>query len=300
MAGRGPLGCFGIRGTMAPTRVRIMTMVTSSCPQCGEELAPRARFCAQCGARIDGAAAAASPPSTAMPGERRQVAVLFADLTGYTRLSSTLDPEETHRLLTRFFEHADAIIARLGGTIDKHIGDAVMGVFGAPVAYGNDVLRALRAAVEIHAAMAAVSADVGRTLGAHIGIASGEVVAAATGSADHRSYTVTGDAVNLAARLTELATGGETVISDDVQRAVAAFAQTSPLGSIAIRGLAPGVRAWKLVALSASGSVAPPLLGRDDERRRFAELVAQARHDRTGAVALLCAEWGIRRTRGLR
>ena len=88
-----------------------------------------------------------------------------------------------------------------------------MGVFGAPVAYGNDTLRALRAASDVHVAMQALSAEFGRTLAAHVGVASGEVVAADTGSAMHRNYTVTGDAVNLAARLDEMAREGETVIS---------------------------------------------------------------------------------------
>src|SRR5947199_6549134 len=172
-----------------------MAAVLQSCIECGGALPQSARFCPACGTRI----AQALP---APVGERRQVTILFADLSGYTRLSSAFDPEETHRLLTRFFELADAVITRWGGAIDKHIGDAVMGVFGAPVAYGNDVERALRAAVDIHAAMDVLSKEFERPLATHVGIASGEVVAAATGSAAHRTYTVTGDAVNLAARLT--------------------------------------------------------------------------------------------------
>lgn len=274
-----------------------MTVVTSRCLQCGSQLSPQARFCAQCGARI--AQAAATEPESFVPaaGERRQVAILFADLAGYTRLSSTLDPEETHRLLTRFFERTDEVIERLGGTIDKHIGDAVMGVFGAPVAYGNDVERALRAAVGIHAAMAPLSTEVGRPLGTHIGIASGEVVAAATGSAAHRNYTVTGDAVNLASRLTDLAAAGETVVSDDVQRAIAAIAQTEPLGNVAIRGLPDGASAWKVIALRTSARIGQPLLGREEERRRFAALLARARGEGIGAVALLCADPGMGKSR---
>ena len=94
------------------------------CLQCGFELSPGARFCAQCGARADDAPA--SPAASLPAGERRPVAVLFADLAGYTRLSSTQDPERTHALLTRFFELVDGVIERFGGTIDKHIGDAVM------------------------------------------------------------------------------------------------------------------------------------------------------------------------------
>ena len=266
----------------------------SLCPQCGAELPAGARFCSQCGQRVD---APAVERPTAPAGERRQVAILFADLSGYTRLSRTQDPEETHALLTRFFELVDGVIERFGGTIDKHIGDAVMGVFGAPVAYGNDVERALRASVAIHDAMASLSTDRGRTLGTHIGVASGEVVAATTGSASHRNYTVTGDAVNLAARLTDLARPGETVISGDMERASASFAETESLGELAIRGLSNAVRAAKLVALRPMTSNAQALLGRDGERERFARIVDRAIAERRGAVALVCADPGMGKSR---
>ncbi len=174
-----------------------------ACGDCGAALPPQARFCPQCGARV----AAAPPPAAA--GERRPVAILFADLAGFTRLTSEADAEEIHRLLGRYFDLVDGAVARAGGSVDKHIGDATMAVFGAPVAHGNDVERSVRAACEIHEAMATLSAEFGRTLAAHVGIASGEVVAASTGSAVRADYTVTGDAVNLASRLEELAEPGE-------------------------------------------------------------------------------------------
>src|SRR5436853_5494941 len=104
-----------------------MISTRDSCVECGGALPRGARFCSLCGARVT---TLASAPA----GERRQATILFADLSGYTRLSSTLDPEETHRLLKRFFDLTDAVITRWGGAIDKHIGDAVMGVFGAPIA----------------------------------------------------------------------------------------------------------------------------------------------------------------------
>ena len=263
------------------------------CARCQVTLPPGARFCPACGAPATAAPAAASPPA----GERRQVAVLFADLAGYTRLSSTLDAEEVHRILTRYFELADGAVERLGGTIDKHVGDAVMAVFGAPVAHGNDVERALRAALEIHAGMAALAAALGRPLAAHVGIANGEVVAAATGSDAHRAYTVTGDAVNLAARLTDIAAAGETVISDDVHRAVAAFAEVEAGGEVAIRGLPAPQRVWKLRALRARGAARAPLVGRDAERRRFVALLHDAAARGIGAIVLLSADPGMGKTR---
>jgi class 3 adenylate cyclase len=97
----------------------------------------------------------------------------FADLTGFTKLSNELGAEETHGLLNRYFEAVDGIVEGYGGNVDKHIGDNVMAVFGAPVAHGNDPERAVRAAGDIHQAMQALSGDLGRELQAHIGIASG-------------------------------------------------------------------------------------------------------------------------------
>ena len=108
--------------------------------------------------------ARAPAPLSDREGERRQVAVLFADLAGYTALSNELDAEEVHALLGRFFDRADRIVEEHGGHIDKHIGDCVMAVFGAPVAHGNDAERAVRAALAIRDAMPELSARVGRPL----------------------------------------------------------------------------------------------------------------------------------------
>ena len=225
------------------------------CLKCTAALPAAARFCPQCGSPV-GDGAPASPAGTIAPqAERRQVAIMFADLSGYTRLSSTLDAEEVHRLLSRFFELVDGIIGQLGGTIDKHIGDAVMAVFGAPIAHGNDTERAVRAAGQVHAAMATLSREFGRPLAAHVGIASGEVVAADTGSATHREYTMTGDAVNLAARLVEMARADETVISDDVHRALAHVIDADPQGTVPIRGLGRELPVWTLRALRAPDAV---------------------------------------------
>jgi len=111
--------------------------------------------------------------------------------------------------LQRFFSHVDSVINNYGDTVDKHIGEAVMGVFGAPVAHDDDPERAVRAAVTVHTSMTELSAEMGRELTVHIGIASGRVVASGTGSDSHQEYTVTGESVNLASRLQEMARGGE-------------------------------------------------------------------------------------------
>lgn len=121
-------------------------------------------------------------------GERRQVTVLFCDLSDYTGLSRELGAEEVHALLGRFFDRVDRIVENHGGRIDKHIGDCAMAVFGAPVSHGNDAERAVRAALSTRRAMAALSSELGRSVRVHTGVASGQVVASGTGSASHREY----------------------------------------------------------------------------------------------------------------
>ena len=179
-------------------------------------------------------------------GERRQVTVLFADIAGYTKLSSELGAEKTHALLNRYFEAVDGIVERYGGSVDKHMGDNVMAVFGAPIAHDDDPLRAVRAALDIHERMAALSDEVGHRLRAHIGIASGQVVASGTGSDSHREYTVTGDAVNLAARLEGLAGSGQTLVSEAVQQRTAGRFEATGLGPQTLKGIEQPVPVWRV------------------------------------------------------
>jgi len=264
-----------------------------ACSECGAELPAGARFCPQCGARV----ADAAPAPAAASGERRPVAVLFADLAGFTRLTSEADAEEVHRLLGRYFEIVDGIVVRAGGAVDKHIGDATMAVFGAPVAHGNDVERAVRAACEIHEAMAVLSAEVGRTLATHVGIASGEVVAASTGSAVRADYTVTGDAVNLASRLEELAGAAETIVSDDVRAVLGARLDAESRGTVAVRGFAREMPVWRVRGLSAPAPGHHRLVGRARELARFDTLLASMRGEGRGGALLLRGDPGLGKTR---
>ena len=205
-----------------------------------------------------------------LEGERRQVTVVFADLAGFTALSRELDAEEAHALLERFFTCADRLVAEHGGRIDKHVGDCVMAVFGAPVAHGNDAERAVRAALAIRDAMPTVAAEAGRPVTVHIGVAGGEVVASGTGSVTHREYTITGDSVNLAARLTDAARPGEILVSDAVRRTLVDRLDCEETGALAVKGLADPVLAWRLRGVSApSASARRPLVGRDVELGQF-------------------------------
>ena len=181
----------------------------AGCSACGFVNRPDDSFCGGCGGPlVQGAERARAHAGSIGPepwteGERRHVTVLFCDLAGYTRLTHELGAEVVHELTDRFFATTDGLIERFGGSIDKHIGDCVMGVFGAPVAHGNDAERTVRAALAIRDAVPALSQEVGRKVGVHIGIASGQVVA--SGGAGFKTFSITGDSVNLASRLTDQA-----------------------------------------------------------------------------------------------
>jgi len=232
-------------------------------------------------------------------GERRPVTVLFADLTGFTKLSSELGAEETHALLNRYFEAVDGIVESYGGNVDKHMGDNVMAIFGAPVAHGNDPERALRSAGDIHQAMRALSRDVGRELQAHIGIATGQVVASGTGSAAHREYTVTGETVNLASRLQDKANAGETLISDAVCRAVSGLVNYADLGEIEVKGFEVPIRAWRIDGLPrrASSEHLSRFVGRRAQLRQFTAMTEECLETGAGQSMLVRGDAGIGKTR---
>src|SRR5689334_19745435 len=237
-------------------------------------------------------AATAAPPEP----ERRQVTVLFADLAGYTRLGATLDAEELHRLMGCFFDRVDRIVEDYGGTVDKHIGDCVMAVFGAPVAHGNDSERAVRAALALRDAMPEVSAGLARPVDVHVGIASGQVVASGTGSARHREYTVTGETVNLASRLTGTAARREILLSEQVHRLLGDRLRCEEIEALAVKGYAEPVRAWRLLALG-DAVERRPLAGRRGELRRFRAALAACRDTGRGRAIHVRGDAGIGKSR---
>src|SRR6266545_6758092 len=170
------------------------------CPACGHENSDRAKFCEECAAPLDVAPAARE--------QRKTVTVVFCDVTGSTALGESTDPEALRALLARYFQRMRGIVESHGGTVEKFIGDAVMAVFGVPVAHEDDALRAVRAAWEMRAAVPALG------LRARIGVNTGQVMA---GEGD---TLVTGDAVNVTARLEQAAEAGEVLIGDETRRLV--------------------------------------------------------------------------------
>jgi class 3 adenylate cyclase/tetratricopeptide (TPR) repeat protein len=228
--------------------------------------------------------------------ERRQVTVLFADLSGFTEMSRELDPEEIVTVLDRYFEHVDRIVEQHGGHVDKHIGDSIMAIFGAPVSHGNDVERAVRSALAIRKTMPALSRVLARSLAVHIGIAGGEVVASGTGSAAHRAYTVTGETVNLASRLTDAAGPDEILVSEGVRRALSERLDCAEREPLAVRGFIKPVAAWCITGLRCADAVRP-FVGRLGELQRLRAMLRACRDTGEGHIVLLRGEAGIGKTR---
>ncbi|MCW5748611.1 MAG: AAA family ATPase, partial [Alphaproteobacteria bacterium] len=238
---------------------------------------------------------AQSGPVASMEAERRPVAVLFADLCGFTAMTRGLADEQVHALLDRYLAMADEIVKRHGGTVDKHIGDAVMALFGAPVAHGDDMLRAVRAALELRARMPGLSQALGRQLAMHAGLAAGEVIVGASGG----GYTAVGETVNLASRLTDLAPPGEIFVSEPVQRALAGRAVFEARGPQAIKGFDAAVDVWRLAGLGdpeAAASVTP-FVGRSAELAQVTALLDSCAAQGAGGVVYVRGEPGIGKSR---
>src|SRR5207248_8437647 len=173
---------------------------TPRCPSCGFTNPPGQHFCGQCGTRLGDETA--PPVRTSSPGERKLATILFADVVGFTSLSENTDPEAVARTVDAVFRRMAEVVESYGGTVDKYLGDALMAVFGVPVAHDDDAERAVAAALAMR--------ELGGDLAFSIGINSGEVMATAVGR--DGDVTVIGDAVNVAARLEKAASGGEVLV----------------------------------------------------------------------------------------
>jgi class 3 adenylate cyclase len=237
------------------------TQLAVVCPTCGTANTPDAKFCGECGTSLAGSAdqiSRATPTaavSNAAPiAERRLVSVLFADLVGFTTLAEDKDPEETRELLTRYFSLAREAIGRHGGTVEKFIGDAVMAVWGAPVAREDDAERAVRAGLAL--------VDGVRTLGPAIqvraAVLTGEV-AVTTGAGGEGM--VAGDLVNTASRLQSVAPPGSVLVGESTERAANRAIQFEPAGEQLLKGKTTPVPAFRAVRVVAEMAAATARAG---------------------------------------
>jgi class 3 adenylate cyclase/tetratricopeptide (TPR) repeat protein len=218
--------------------------------------------------------------------QRKVVTVLFCDVKGSTALGESLDPEALRVVMGRYFDVARIAIERHGGTLEKFIGDAVMAVFGVPTVREDDAFRAIRAAQELRDA---VEIDV------RIGVNTGEVV---TGSGDS---LVTGDAVNVAARLEQAAAPGEVLIGAETYALVRDAVDVELLPPVGAKGKSSPVTAYRLIAVTGDTAFARradvPLVGRDRERRLLADAWERATSERATALFTILGSAGVGKSR---
>ncbi|CAN7736082.1 adenylate/guanylate cyclase domain-containing protein [Mesorhizobium caraganae] len=304
-----------------------------TCASCGYACAPDFEFCPKCGASVGASAKAVerpaptsgrtiAPPSrTPSPNieseegqppvsdaDRRTVTVLFADLCGFTTLSEQLDPEVMQALQNELFKELTAAVRNFGGFVDKFIGDALLALFGAPVAHEDDPERALRAALDMIARTARLgesAAHSGSPLLLHIGINTGPVVTGGLGIGTAKSYSVTGDTVNTAQRLQSLAAPGEVLVGELTHRLTRHAFSYESLGDVVLRGKAGSVLVHRLDAPLAAPRAArglealglsAPIIGRDAELNRMLASLDQACGGSAQLVRLV-GEAGIGKSR---
>ncbi|MGZ2429235.1 adenylate cyclase [Rhizobium redzepovicii] len=260
-----------------------------SCAACGCACQPDFAFCPRCGAAISGRVPPAPKPSIEVvphksdsDADRRPVTVLFADLCGFTTLSEQIDPEIMRVLQNELFEEMTQAVEAYGGFVDKFVGDALLALFGAPVAHEDDPVRALGAALDMIRRATDVGdrwrSRAGVPLRLHIGINSGPVVTGGFGAVSTKSYSVTGDTVNTAQRLQSMAGENDILVGPLTYRLTRhAFAFDS-LGAQTLRGKSGNVLVHRLAGLLEAPHTArglesfglqAPMIGRDGELSRL-------------------------------
>jgi len=234
---------------------------------------------------------------------RKTVTVLFCDVTGSTSLGEQLDPESLRNLMSRFFEEMRAVLERHGGTVEKFIGDAVMAVFGIPAVHEDDALRAVRAAADMRDALASLNKELERdrgvTIASRIGVNTGDVVA---GDAAAQQSLVTGDAVNVAARLEQAAAPGEILIGAPTMSLVRDAVVAEPVEPLVLKGKAEPVDAFRLVEVGAgilgvARRLDTPMVGRASELDALREALGRAIRDRSCVLATILGAPGVGKSR---
>ena len=268
------------------------------CAGCGQDNPDEFRFCGACGSPLEAA-------DDHVHEENKVVTVLFADLMGSTELGERLDPERLRFVMRSYFEAMAGEIRAEGGTVEKFIGDAVMAVFGAPVAHEDDPLRAVRAAFRMQRRLDRLNENLetrfGVRLALRIGINTGDVVAA---DELRRDLLVSGDTVNIAARLEQVASPGEVLVGERAARVVRDHFQLEERGEFALKGKSTPLRAWRPV-LGTDDLPPPPLrrirsspfVGRRHELDLLQERLACARAERRAELVTVFGEPGVGKSR---
>jgi class 3 adenylate cyclase/tetratricopeptide (TPR) repeat protein len=260
-------------------------------------------FCSACGAPLQTGIRRAVVADERE--ERRVVSVLFADLAGSTALGERLDPEDVRALQSELFGLVNEQVVRYGGITEKFIGDAILAVFGVPQAHEDDAERAVRAALGIRDAFPAFAARVAEAhdaeVGLRIGVNTGDVISSREAAA-RGELIVTGDAVNVAARLQQLAEPGEVLVGERTRQATHRVISYRDQSELVAKGKALPLKAWQAVAATAplgtrgSGLVAP-LIGRDDEIALLRLAAARVERERSPQLVTVFGQAGVGKSR---
>ncbi len=292
--------------------VRCGTPLERACAVCGAPAEADDVYCGECGSPLaTGRPAAAggrtapagpAPPAALAASERRLVTVLFADLVGFTSLSESRDPEEVRELLSAYFDTCRRLIERYGGTAEKFIGDAVMAVWGTPVAQEDDAERAVRAALELTEAVATIGRDAGADdLKARAGVLTGEA-AVTIGATDQGM--VAGDLVNTAARIQTAAGPGQVFVGDSTRRATDASVVYEDAGVHVLKGKSEPARLSRAVRVVAkvggglrSEGLEAPFVGRDRELRLLKDQFHATAEERRAHLVSVTGIAGVGKSR---
>jgi adenylate cyclase len=198
-------------------------------------------------------------PDIRLGGVNQKVTVLFADIRGFTPMSENMGPERVVEILNEYFTRVTDVIFDYGGTLDKYIGDAVMAVFGAPISKGNDAANSVNAAIQIQRLLIELNRDAAARrwpeLSVGIGINTGIVTAGNIGSLRRIDYTVIGDTVNIASRLTSNARGGQILISDSTAEELGSKFDLKGLPPMMVKGRSVPLRVFDVVWMETGGTI---------------------------------------------
>jgi len=238
-----------------------------------------------------------------LKGERKLVTVMFADISGFTALAETIDPEAVRDLMNGCFERLVPVVRKYGGAVDKFIGDEIMALFGAPVAHENDPERALRTALEMVDTLAEFNGERGTELELHFGINTGTVIAGGLGTHERQEYTVMGDTVNVASRLEDVSERGEILAGPDTYRLTAPLFEFETMEPVRVKGKAEPVPVYRLLAakvvpgkVRGIAGLESPLVGREAEFRALQEAVERLQSG-AGGIVTLVGEAGLGKSR---
>ncbi|OGO41688.1 MAG: hypothetical protein A2W36_00205, partial [Chloroflexi bacterium RBG_16_58_14] len=304
--------------------------MAEQCINCSFVNPPGMRFCGNCGTRLDAPASTHLNPEISptdigammgsdllerfhragleATGQRRNVTVLFVDITGYSQLARRINDEDLYELIQRYIAILAKDVYRYDGMVDKFTGDGLMALFGAPVAHENNAELAIRAALDMQANVTLLSQELSKSLGGelrvHIGLNSGSVIVGGVGSDLMMNYTAIGDTVNLAQRLEEAASPGTILVSDPTYQRARMLFDYDPILNVTPKGMTAPVSCYRVIRPKARPGrvrgiegLRAPMIGRELELHKLMEAIGALATYQQGQFIMIVGEAGLGKSR---